>query len=96
VAPPLQLAHRDALLPTTKEQLFKQHERIQPYTLSFAFYLYNKPQYQNPSNAKDLLDDLRNVAIPGTGLPLSLFVKKKMIAWAFVTKSLCYVKMHCS
>jgi hypothetical protein len=67
-----------------EEALFKQHARIHLYTLASAFYLYNKPHYRKDTYKEDLVDNLRNVAIPGTGLPLSLFVRSKLTAFAFV------------
>lgn len=69
---------------TKEDSLFKQQARIHLYTLASAFYLYNKPHYRKPSYKEDLVDNLRNVAIPGTGLPLSLFVKSKLTAFGFV------------
>jgi hypothetical protein len=69
---------------TNEDQLFKQQARIHLYTLASAFYLYNKPHYRKDSYKEDLVDNLRNVAIPGTGLPLSLFVKCKLSALGFI------------
>ena len=63
---------------------FKQHARIHLYTLASAFYLFNKPHYRKASYKEDLIDNLANVAIPGTGVPLSLFVHSKLTAFAFV------------
>lgn len=64
--------------------LFKRNARIHLFTLASAFYLYKKPHYRKPSYKEDLVDNLRNVAIPGTGLPLSMFVKSKVTALGFV------------
>jgi len=64
--------------------LFKKHARIHLYCLAAAFYLYDKPHYRKDSYGSDLVDNLRNVAIPGTGLPLSMFVWSKMSALCFV------------
>ena len=69
---------------TNEDQLFKQQARIHLYTLASAFYLYNKPHYRKDSYKEDLVDNLRNVAIPGTGLALSLFVKCKLSALGFI------------
>lgn len=69
----------------TKEQaLFKQHARIHLFSLASNFYLYDKPHYRKGSYKTDLVDNLRNVAIPGTGVPLSLFVRSKFIALSFI------------
>jgi hypothetical protein len=63
---------------------FKQHARIHLFTLASAFYMYNKPHYRKQSYKEDLVDNFRNVAIPGTGLPLSIFVRSKLMAFSFV------------
>ena len=64
--------------------LFKQYARIHLYSLASAFYLYDKPHYRKGSYRDDLIDNLRNVAIPGTGIPLSLFVRTKATALGFI------------
>jgi hypothetical protein len=73
-----------SFLPTFKNdssltKLFKQHARIHLYTLAANFYLYNKPHYRKGSYRDDLVDNLRNVAVPGTGLPLSLVASSRSI-----------------
>ena len=60
--------------------LFKQNARIHLFSLASNFYLYRKPHYRKPSYRADLLDNLRNVAIPGTGIPLSWFVGSQWTA----------------
>ena len=67
-----------------EDKIFKKHARIHLFTLASAFYLYHKPHYRKASYAEDLVDNFRNVAIPGTGLPLSMFVRSKIIALGFV------------
>lgn len=69
---------------TRDEALFKQHARIHLFSLASAFYLYSKPHYRKGTYRDDLMDNLRNVAIPGTGVPLSLFVRSKFLALSFV------------
>jgi hypothetical protein len=68
-----------------EQALFKQHARIHLFSMASSFYLYGKRHYRKGSYRDDLLDNLRNVAIPGTGIPLSLFVRSKWLALAFVT-----------
>ena len=63
---------------------FKQHARIHCFTLASDFYCYNKPFYRKPLYRDDLIDNLSNVAIPGTGIPLSLFMHSKITALACV------------
>jgi hypothetical protein len=46
--------------------------------------MYHKPHYRKPTYARDIIDNFANVAIPGTGLPLSLFVWNKLLAFSFV------------
>lgn len=67
-----------------KSPLFYQHARVHLYTLASAFYLYNKPHYRKLSYKQDIIDNFANVAIPGTGLPLSLFVWNKILAFGLV------------
>jgi hypothetical protein len=69
---------------TDDQKLFKQHARIHLYSLASNFYLYNKPHYRKGSYSTDLVDNLRNVAVPGTGLPLSLFVVNRWIALGYL------------
>ena len=68
----------------TSTPLFYQHTRMHLYTLASAFYLYHKPHYRKPSYKEDIIDNFANVAIPGTGLPLSLFVWNRPLAFTFV------------
>ena len=47
--------------------------------------LWDKPHYRHPSFAHDLRANLRNVAVPGTGLPLSFFCSFKLLGyWALL------------
>jgi hypothetical protein len=64
--------------------LFKKNARIHLYSIASSFYMFHKPHYRKASYREDLIDNLRNVAIPGTGLPLSLFVYTKLSALGFV------------
>jgi len=64
--------------------LFKQHARIHLFSLASNFYLYNKPHYRKGSYRDDLVDNLRNVAVPGTGIPLSLMARSRLTAMGFL------------
>lgn len=64
--------------------LFKQHARIHLFSLASVFYLYNKPHYRKGSYRDDLVDNLRNVAIPGTGIPLSLVAWNRTVGFFFL------------
>jgi hypothetical protein len=76
----LQISPKDS----SETALFKQHARIHLFRLASEFYLYNKPHYRKGSYRDDLIDNLRNVAIPGTGIPLSLVVRSKILALGFL------------
>lgn len=74
-------------------RLFNQHARVHLYTFAADFWLYNKPFYRKPKYCDDLIDNLRNVAIPGTGIPLSFFVKSRVMALGlslFVNPLVCF------
>lgn len=45
--------------------------RVQCYSLALIFYLWSKPHYRNSTFKEDMIKNLRNVAIPGTGIPMS-------------------------
>mmetsp|Transcript_10395 Transcript_10395/g.14677 ORF Transcript_10395/g.14677 Transcript_10395/m.14677 type:complete len:450 (+) Transcript_10395:157-1506(+) len=69
---------------TEEDAMFKQNARIHLFQLASNFYLYNKPHYRKGTYREDLIDNLRNVAIPGTGLPLSMFVRDRLTALGFL------------
>lgn len=71
-------------LDTPEEALFKQHARIHLFSLAANFYLYNKPHYRKGSYRDDLVDNLCNVAIPGTGTPLSIIAASRIGALGFL------------
>mmetsp|Transcript_3292 Transcript_3292/g.7236 ORF Transcript_3292/g.7236 Transcript_3292/m.7236 type:complete len:447 (-) Transcript_3292:763-2103(-) len=64
--------------------LFKQHARIHLFSLSSVWFLYNKPHYRKGSYRDDLVDNLRNVAIPGTGIPLSIVAQNRYLGLLFL------------
>ena len=43
------------------------------YSLSLVFEIWDKPHYRNGTFQDDMLKNLRDVAIPGTGIPLHYF-----------------------
>ena len=59
-------------------------ERLQIYWLCLHLRLWNSPHYRSGTWSADLVKNLRNVALPGTGVPLSLLCHSKLIATAFV------------
>jgi hypothetical protein len=58
--------------------------KVQIFSLSLIFRLWSKPHYRSPSFKQDMIDNLRNVAIPGTGLPLSIFCYHKIFTLIFI------------
>ena len=58
--------------------------RVQVYSLALIFRMFKRPHYRSKSFQQDMLDNLRNVAVPGTGLPLSLFCYSKFTVLLFV------------
>lgn len=64
--------------------LFKQHARIHLFSLASNFYLYHKPHYRKGTYREDLVDNLCNVAIPGTGIPLSIVARSRLVSLVFL------------
>jgi hypothetical protein len=60
------------------------HAKVQIYSLSLIFSLWSKPHYRSKSFQQDMLDNLRNVAIPGTGIPLSIFALNYWLCLFFI------------
>lgn len=54
------------------------------YSLALMFYIWDKQHYRNGTFQKDMIKNLRNVALPGTGLPLSFVAKSKIATYAFI------------
>ena len=75
---------KDSPADTDEELLFKQHARIHLFSLASNFYLFNKPHYRKGSYRDDLVDNLRNVAIPGTGIPLSIIARSQLLGLGFL------------
>merc|ERR1712060_51945 len=57
--------------------------RLQTWQVRLVFQLWDAKHYRCESFAQDLRDNLRNLALPGTVLPLSLWVSFKWTAWVF-------------
>jgi hypothetical protein len=76
--------------------LFMQHARVHLYTLASEFYMYSKPHYRKPSYKQDLMDNLSNVAIPGTGISLKYFVWNKLLALTYVLSAYPAVSLAAS
>jgi len=57
--------------------------RLQTWQVRLVFQLWDAKHYRCESFAQDLRDNLRNLALPGTVLPLSLWVSFQWAAWVF-------------
>ena len=57
---------------------------VQVYSLGLIFWLWSRPHYRCKDFQQDMIDNLRNVAVPGTGIPLSLFCHNWWICLFFV------------
>lgn len=53
--------------------------KVQVYSLSLIFDLWHRPHYRSRHFQQDMLDNLRNVAIPGTGVPLSYLCRSYLL-----------------
>jgi len=53
--------------------------RCQLYSVTLIMQLWNTPHYRNGTFQDDMIKNLRNVAVPGTGIPLSLFCYSKIV-----------------
>ena len=58
--------------------------RVQIYSLSLIFNLWDKEHYRSSSFQQDMKDNLSNVAIPGTGIQLSVFCYSWHMCFLFV------------
>lgn len=58
--------------------------KAQVYSLVMVLYMWDKPHYRCGTYQDDMKTNLRNVAIPGTGLPLSFIVQSKLLAAIFL------------
>jgi hypothetical protein len=76
---------RPVVTDSTEKLLFKQAARIHLFSLASNFYLYKKPHYRKGTYRDDLVDNLRNVAVPGTGIPLSLAAWNRLGMLGFMT-----------
>ena len=58
--------------------------RVQVYSLALVFRMWSRPHYRNGTFHEDMIKNLRNVAIPGTGIPLSVVCCCKPVAVVFL------------
>jgi len=65
-------------------QNYPLRTRVHIYFLALNFWLWNRPHYRTGTHQGDLLKNLRNVAVPGTGIPLHIFAMARPLAYLFV------------
>lgn len=58
--------------------------RCQVYSLALVYRMWSEPHYRNGDFHEDMTKNLRNVAIPGTGIPLSVMCYFKPVAVVFL------------
>lgn len=58
--------------------------RVQVYSLCLIPDLWARPHYRNGDFQEDMLKNLRDVALPGTGLPLSVFAYHRACTYFFL------------
>jgi hypothetical protein len=58
--------------------------QCQVYSLALVYKMWSQPHYRNGDFSEDMAKNLRNVAIPGTGVPLSAVCCYKPVAVAFL------------
>jgi len=61
-----------------------KHSKVYVYSLALAILMWDEPHYRNGSFQDDLKKNLRNVAVPKTGIPLSIFAQHKLLAYVFL------------
>lgn len=68
--------------------------RVQVYSLALIFRLWSLPHYRSGTFQNDMVKNLRNVAIPGTGIPLSILCYTRATAlWAVLVLNpiVCFI-----
>jgi len=65
-------------------QELPSHSKTHLYSLALIFEIWGQPHYRNGTFQEDMVKNLRNVAIPRTGIPLSYFCHSRLMAAAFV------------
>lgn len=61
-----------------------RHARVQLFSISLIFTLWDLPHYRNGTFQQDMVKNLRDVAIPGTGVPLSLVASSRAATLCFI------------
>lgn len=56
----------------------RQYAKVHVYSLSLIMFMWSQPHYRADSFQVDMINNLKNVAVPGTGVPLSWFCYSKL------------------
>jgi len=62
----------------------RQQARVQLYSLALVFYLWDRDHYRSGTFQQDMVKNLRNVAIPGTGVSLRWVCYFRITAYIFL------------
>jgi hypothetical protein len=65
-------------------QQLPNHAKVHLYSLTLIFKIWGQPHYRNGTFQEDMVKNLRNVAVPRTGIALSYFCHTKITTLAFV------------
>jgi len=60
------------------------HQAVHVSSLALEMKLWNKPHYRAPTYQADVLANYSNVAVPGTGIPLSIGARFQVVARLFL------------
>lgn len=60
------------------------HAQVHVYSIALIRELWSKPHYRSGTFQHDMVKNLRNVAIPGTGIALSVFCHYQWTVWIFI------------
>ena len=58
--------------------------KVQVFSLALIFHMWDRPHYRSGTFQHDMAKNLRNVALPGTGVPLSALCGHRLVALWFV------------
>ena len=58
--------------------------KVYLHSLALIFFLWDKPHYRSGTFQNDMIKNLRNVAFPGTGVPLDWLCRSRLVFTAFL------------
>jgi hypothetical protein len=72
---------REAVDDALRSPASLRQARVQLFSLALISKMWDRPHYRHESYAVDCRLNLRNVAVPGTGIPLSWFTYHPLLVW---------------